>query len=70
VSITYINDRKNRARKINPELRLSGKELAAPVTIGNNVWLGGGVIICPGVSVGSNVTIGVGSVVTKDIPDV
>jgi maltose O-acetyltransferase len=54
---------------INPKLRLSGKELAAPVTIGNNVWLGGGVIICPGVSVGSNVTIGAGSVVTKDIPD-
>ena len=54
---------------LNPELRRSGKELAAPVTIGNNVWLGGGVIICPGVEVGSNVTIGAGSVVTKDIPD-
>ena len=52
-----------------PELRLSGKELAAPVTIGDNVWLGGGVIICPGVNIGSNVTIGAGSVVTKDIPD-
>lgn len=54
---------------VNPELRLSGKELAAPVTIGNNVWLGGGVIICPGINIGSNVTIGAGSVVTKDIPD-
>ena len=52
-----------------PELRLSGKELAAPVTIGDNVWLGGGAIICPGVNIGSNVTIGAGSVVTKDIPD-
>ncbi|MEM7761905.1 MAG: sugar O-acetyltransferase [Cyanobacteria bacterium P01_A01_bin.40] len=52
-----------------PELRLSGKELAAPVTIGDNVWLGGGVIVCPGVNIGSNVTIGAGSVVTKDIPD-
>ena len=51
-----------------PELRLSGKELAAPVKIGNNVWLGGGVIVCPGVTIGSNVTIGAGSVVTKDIP--
>ena len=51
-----------------PELRLSGKELAAPVIIGNNVWLGGGVIICPGVTIGSNVTIGAGSIVTKDIP--
>lgn len=52
-----------------PEVRLSGKELAAPVTIGDNVWLGGGVIVCPGVSIGSNVTIGAGSVVTKNIPD-
>jgi maltose O-acetyltransferase len=51
-----------------PNLRLSGKELAAPVTIGDNVWLGGGVIVCPGVSIGSNTTIGAGSVVTKDIP--
>ena len=53
----------------NPEIRLTGKELASPVTIGNNVWLGGGVIVCPGVTIGSNVTIGAGSVVTKDIPD-
>ena len=53
---------------VDPELRLSGKELAAPVTIGNNVWLGGGVIVCPGINIGSNVTIGAGSVVTKDIP--
>ena len=54
---------------IDPEIRLTGKELAAPVTIGDNVWLGGGVIICPGVTIGSNVTIGAGSVVIKDIPD-
>ena len=40
----------------------------APVIIGNNVWLGGGVIILPGVSIGDNVVIGAGSVVTKDIP--
>lgn len=52
-----------------PQLRLTGKELASPVTIGDNVWLGGGVIVCPGVTIGSNVTIGAGSVVTKDIPD-
>ena len=52
-----------------PQIRLSGLELAAPVTIGDNVWLGGGVIVCPGVAIGSNVTIGAGSVVTKDIPD-
>lgn len=54
---------------IDPELRLSGKELAAPVKIGDNVWIGGGAIICPGVTIGSNVTIGAGSVVTEDIPD-
>jgi maltose O-acetyltransferase len=53
----------------NPKIRLSGKELAAPITIGNNVWVGGGVIVCPGVSIGNNVTIGAGSIVTKDIPD-
>lgn len=52
-----------------PKLRLTGKELAAPVKIGDNVWLGGGVIVCPGVTIGSNVTIGAGSVVAKDIPD-
>ena len=40
----------------------------APVTIGNNVWIGGSVTILPGVTIGDNVTIGAGSVVTKDIP--
>ena len=52
----------------NPALRLTGKELAAPIKIGNNVWIGGGAIICPGVTIGSNTTIGAGSVVVKDIP--
>ncbi|MGB3300225.1 MAG: sugar O-acetyltransferase [Phormidesmis sp.] len=52
-----------------PDIRLTGEELAAPVSIGDNVWIGGGVIICPGVSIGANVTIGAGSVVTKDIPN-
>ena len=51
------------------QIRLSGQELAAPVTIGNNVWLGGGAIVCPGVKIGNNVTVGAGSVVTKDLPD-
>ena len=40
-----------------------------PVTIGDNVWIGGNSIIFPGVTIGNNVTIGAGSVVTKDIPD-
>lgn len=54
---------------IDPTLRLTGRELASPIRIGNNVWIGGGVIICPGVTIGDNTTIGAGSVVTKDIPD-
>lgn len=45
------------------------KTQTAPVIIGNNVWIGGGAIILPGVTIGSNVVIGAGSVVTKDIPD-
>lgn len=53
---------------IDPRERLTGKEFAKPIVIGNNVWIGGGTIICPGVKVGDNVTIGAGSVVTKDIP--
>lgn len=53
---------------IDPEVRLTGRELAAPVHIGNNVWLGSGVIVCPGVTIGDNTTIGAGSVVVKDIP--
>lgn len=48
--------------------RIKGPEYAAPITIGNNVWLGGGVIVCPGVTIGDNTTIGAGSVVTKNIP--
>ena len=54
---------------IEPEIRLTGRELAAPVKIGNNVWIGGSAIICPGVTIGDNTTIGAGSVVVKDIPD-
>ncbi|HIY61057.1 MAG TPA: sugar O-acetyltransferase [Candidatus Eisenbergiella pullistercoris] len=45
------------------------KTQTAPVVIGNDVWIGGGAIIMPGVSIGNNVVIGAGSVVTKDIPD-
>lgn len=48
--------------------RIIGPELSAPITIGDNVWLGGGVIVCPGVTIGDNTTIGAGSVVTRDIP--
>ena len=51
-----------------PEVRLDGREGGKPIVVGDNVWIGGGAIICPGVTIGSNVTIGAGSVVTKDIP--
>lgn len=53
---------------IDPIERLT-KEYGKPVTIGNNVWIGGGSIINPGVNIGNNVVVGSGSVVTKDIPD-
>lgn len=54
---------------INPIERNSGKEYGKPVNIGNNVWIGGGSIINPGVTIGDNVVIASGSVVTKDVPD-
>lgn len=54
---------------IHPESRNSGYEYGIPVTIGNNVWVGGNVVINPGITIGNNVVIGAGSVVTKDIPD-
>lgn len=54
---------------INPIERNSGKEYGKPVNIGDNVWIGGGSIINPGVTIGDNVVIASGSVVTKDVPD-
>lgn len=48
--------------------RIAGIEYSKPVIIGNNVWIGGGSIVNPGVTIGDNVVIGSGSVVTKDIP--
>ncbi|MFE4673823.1 sugar O-acetyltransferase [Streptomyces sp. NPDC056723] len=53
---------------VEPQPRRDKLEAALPVTIGDNVWLGGGVIVCPGVSIGDNSVIGAGAVVTKDIP--
>ena len=52
-----------------PVERNTRMEWAEPVTIGDNVWIGGSVTILPGMTIGNNVTIGAGSVVTKDIPD-
>lgn len=54
---------------IHPATRNSLYEYGKPVTIGDNVWIGGNTVLCPGVRVGSNVVIGAGSVVTKDLPD-
>lgn len=53
---------------LNPQKRLSKKEMAAPINIGDNVWIGGGAIVCQGVSIGENTTIGAGSIVTRNIP--
>ncbi|MDE6189150.1 MAG: sugar O-acetyltransferase [Clostridia bacterium] len=54
---------------IDSKRRNMGLEYAYPITVGDNVWIGGGVHIMPGVTIGSNVVIGGGSVVTHDIPD-
>jgi maltose O-acetyltransferase len=53
---------------VEPQPRRDRLEAAKPITIGNNVWLGGGVIVCPGVTIGDNSVIGAGAVVTRDIP--
>jgi len=53
---------------VDPASRNTGLEAAKPVIIGNNVWLGGCCVICPGVSIGDNSVIGAGSIVVRDIP--
>ena len=53
---------------IDPQLRAQLLEAAYPITVGNDVWFGGGVKVLPGVTIGDNCVIGAGSVVTKDIP--
>ena len=54
---------------IDPEPRRLGWEAAEPITIGDNVWLGGGVIVCPGVTIGDDTVVGAGAVVTRDLPE-
>ncbi len=49
--------------------RRTGLEAGKPVEVGEDVWVGGGAIICPGVRIGARTVIGAGSVVTRDIPD-
>jgi maltose O-acetyltransferase len=53
---------------IDPEPRRRGWEYAEPITIGDNVWLGGGVTVCPGVTIGDDTVVGAGAVVTRDLP--
>ncbi len=53
---------------LHPDSRNSGYEYGIPVTIGDNVWIGGSAVILPGVTIGDNAVIGAGSVVTRDIP--
>ena len=54
---------------LDPELRRDGWESGKPVTIGDNVWLGAGTIVLPGVSIGDNTVVGAGAVVSRDLPD-
>jgi len=56
------------AHPIEPEPRREGWESGEPITIGDNVWLGGGVIVCPGVTIGDDTVVGAGAVVTSDLP--
>lgn len=53
---------------IEPTPRRDKLEAALPITIGDNVWLGGGVIVCPGVTIGDNTVVGAGAVVVRDLP--
>ena len=53
---------------LDTEPRRAGWEAAEPITIGDNVWLGGGVIVCPGVTIGDDTVVGAGAVVTRDLP--
>ena len=53
---------------VEPEARRAKWESARPITIGDNVWLGGGAIVLPGVTIGADTVVGAGAVVTKDLP--
>ena len=53
---------------VEPGPRRDKWEAARPIVVGDNVWLGGGVIVCPGVTIGANTVVGAGAVVTRDLP--
>ncbi|HSK56018.1 MAG TPA: sugar O-acetyltransferase [Jiangellales bacterium] len=54
---------------LDPAERRAGWESAEPIAIGDNVWLGGGVVVCPGVTIGADTVVGAGAVVTSDLPE-
>jgi maltose O-acetyltransferase len=56
------------AHPIDPGPRRDGWEYGRPITLADNVWLGGGVIVCPGVTIGEDTVVGAGAVVTRDLP--
>jgi maltose O-acetyltransferase len=56
------------AHPVDPEPRRQGWEYAEPITLADNVWLGAGVIVCPGVTIGQDTVVGAGAVVTRDLP--
>jgi maltose O-acetyltransferase len=53
---------------LDADARRSGREFAKPIAIGDDAWIGGGAILCPGVTIGARAVVGAGSVVTRDIP--
>jgi maltose O-acetyltransferase len=53
---------------VDPEPRRLGWESAEPITLGDNVWLGSGAVVCPGVTIGDDTVVGAGAVVTRDLP--
>ena len=53
---------------LDPGPRRDGWESGEPISIGDNVWLGGGAIVCPGVTIGAHTVVGAGAVVTRDLP--
>ena len=53
---------------VDPEPRRAEREAAEPITIGDNVWLGGWAVVLPGVTIGENTVVGAGAVVTRDLP--
>jgi maltose O-acetyltransferase len=53
---------------VEPERRRDRWETAAPITVGDNVWIGGGAVVCPGVTIGTDSVVGAGAVVVRDLP--